>query len=126
MIDSPNLKIKGVPVHRIYIDQGMVGTSRPGYHFFAAYTPYGIQKLESKFAQRIQAWARGEGYPEYGYHRVNGHLERKVDYVYRDKFEKLLKEIKTNKHLHRIIKQNLVQNLRMYRKGMNENIHTQR
>ena len=52
MLDS-NTTIKGVHVSEIYVDQGIINGP-----IFAAYTPYGIQRMESKLAGRIQAYGR--------------------------------------------------------------------
>jgi len=110
MLDS-NTTIKGVHVSEIYVDQGIINGP-----IFAAYTPYGIQRMESKLAGRIQAYGRGDSYTEYNW-------KGEIDWVYTDTYEGLLKEVRENKHLHRIIKQNLIQNLRMYRR-QNESINT--
>lgn len=69
-----------------YVDQQYEYFGRPGYQFFNAYTPYGIQRLDSQYGERIRG----------------GQEDKK----------ELAKEIRKNIHLHKKIKENLLWNLR--------------
>lgn len=70
---------------RIYLDQAMSSTRAGDRVFTAAYTPYGIHRLDSRYIRRIQS----------------GHGSK----------AKLRAEIKANPHLHKTIKNNLIGNL---------------
>lgn len=60
---SQDLKKRTTRCHRastinleeIYVDQAYKYFSRPGFHFFAAYTPYGIKLKDGEFSHRIVA-----------------------------------------------------------------------
>ena len=71
---------------KIYVDQATENSYYGDRHFFAAYTPVGIKKLDSNYIKAIQ--------------------EGKVDSDF------LTKQIRKNPHLHPLIKENLLYNLK--------------
>ena len=98
-----------------YRDQAIQGF-HPG--IFSFYTPYGIQKLDTRFCNRIRAFKRGESFTEYAmcywsvFSNKPKHEPRKeVEYVWTDTYESLKKDIAECPHLHQDIKDNLLFNL---------------
>lgn len=75
---------------KMHIDQAAVHSWWGERTFFASYTPYGIKQLDGEYCKRIC--------------NLN------------EDPEKLKKEIKENPHLHKLIKQNLLLNLKNYAK----------
>ena len=75
-----------------YIDQAMVSTQYFDRHLFAVYTPHGIRMLEGAYCEKM----RNMPTKEYA--------------------DDLRREIKKNPHLHEKIKENLLLNLKNYRK----------
>jgi hypothetical protein len=65
----------------IYRDQSRNNFQRSGYQFFASYTPFGIQQIDTAYAKRIMSRTEDK--------------------------KKLKMEIKNNPHLHKILKDNM-------------------
>jgi hypothetical protein len=109
--------INGVPVSEIYRDQAVRCDRFLDRQMVAAYTPWGIKKLDTRFCNRIRAFGRGEEYVEYAWSYGHGHgkpPEKEVEHTFKDTLRSLEKDIKECPHLHDIIKQNLLENLRKY------------
>jgi hypothetical protein len=81
-------------IDSLYVDQAMVRKTYLDRNFFAAYTPWGIRQLDSRFCRRIMA--------------LKSKAEAKV----------IRKQIKDCAHLHDVIKDNLFLNLRNYAKSV--------
>ncbi len=81
-----------VDVDKIYFDQAMEKGQVLWRSITSAFTPFGIKQIDSKFARRIT-----EGIPS-----------GKEDPV------KLEEDIRANENLHKIIKDNLIENLHSY------------
>ncbi len=91
----------------LYVDQA------PERGFVSAFfTRWGIQKIDSRFHNRIQAFKRGESCTEYALNYSFKPPQKEVEYFWTDTFESLEKDIKENPHLHDKIKENLLYNLR--------------
>lgn len=99
---TPTL-IMGVPIKEVYTDQGPINTHFKGYSFGCWYSPHGIQQLESDYCRRIQGTNR------YG---------DPIDMNPTD----IAQHIAEEPHLHRIIKDNLILNLKNYNEGFEEQI----
>jgi hypothetical protein len=94
-----------IDMEEMYRDQAIVNSHLPGYQFFSAYTPYGIQQLDARFARRIQAWKNGEFYLE-------RHWKVGYDYIIADTMKRIEDDINECIHLHPKIKENLLYNLK--------------
>jgi hypothetical protein len=78
--------MKTIDMDSIYRDQAIVRTAAVGYRFFTAYTQYGIKKMDQEISQRIMNKQGTE--------------------------EELITEVKRNKHFHKMIKDNLISNIK--------------
>lgn len=103
-------------MEEIYQDQVMKQVHICDRTISSFYTPTGIQKIDARFANRIQAFHKGESFTEYSNNyskaRFNdGQPKKEVEQVWTDTHESLKKDIEENPHLHPTIKENLLYNL---------------
>lgn len=135
MEDAYQLELPLMPanVDELYIDQAMVSNNFGNRGVFAAYTPYGVKRIDSDFCTRIQDIQNG---PDEAVERIQRDFGRELEEVSRGYYyckearlagiqnraaeklahvgedpEKLREEILVNPHLHACIKENLIGNL---------------
>ena len=86
-------KLFPIDMEKVYVDQAGVNRLRyKGLQITSFYLPEGIRQLDSEYSRRIMS--------------------------HREDTKNLRKEIKSNPHLHRKIKRNLLFNLRTYELGI--------
>ena len=82
------------------------------------YTPYGIQKLDTRYCNRIRAFQQGKTCTEYAWsywspysNEPKREPRREIEHQWNDTYESIKKDIDEDPHLHPKIKENLLFNL---------------
>jgi hypothetical protein len=140
---SDNGEVMTIDFDEIYVDQAMYLSTYGDRQFFSAFTPHGIRKLDEEYGVRIRninnkiVSVEHEKYKYLGKDNIRNHIfliTWKNDHTYRfaysevafhtmniiktltDDAKLLKKDIEDNPHLHKLIKKNLLLNLRNYTK----------
>lgn len=106
------VKSKKINIDKLYQDQCLETGNLGGLLVYNILLPRGIKKLDQRFTNRILAFGRNEIFTDYAYNYSFSPPKQEVEMVYDDTYEGLKKEITSDSHLHPIIKENLLFNLK--------------
>ena len=108
-------------MEELYVDQAIHQQRWPIRHF---YTPIGIRRLDTRFMHRIMAFRDRQECVEYSYNYSTRPPTRQVENRWHDTFESLRKDIRQCPHLHRVIKKNLLGNLKTANRSRRDVAHS--
>jgi hypothetical protein len=107
----------------LWVDQSITNVDVADRNFFAAYTPYGIKMIDSRFGWRIRKLLKTDDESIKEVKRMS-HLsewgkEEYLEYI-GESPENIRNDILSNIHLHACIKKNLIENLDNYLRIRND------